>query len=198
MTNPRRYAVDSPDVDRALSEMVRLLGPHTDSARWDRPAGSLTWDCRTTAAHVAHDLMAYAGQLAAGPPAGYLPFDLLVRESARPRELLDIVLAAGRLLSTVVAACDPQVRAWHWGPVDPGGFAALGVNETLVHTYDMAQGLELPWSPPADLCAAVLARLFPQAPQGDPARVLLWCTGRARLGERAPVTSWTPRAALPQ
>jgi hypothetical protein len=31
-----------------------------------------------------------------------------------------------------------MARAWHWGPTDPSGFAALGVNETLMHTYERA------------------------------------------------------------
>ncbi|WP_437008368.1 hypothetical protein [Streptomyces sp. enrichment culture] len=34
------------------------------------------------------------------------------------------------------------------------------------------------WLPPAPLCAGVLERRFPDAPPGDPVRVLLWCTGR--------------------
>lgn len=189
--------VDHSDLDRALAETTRVLRPQT-SARWDRRAGDLTWDCWTTAAHVAHDLAAYAGQLAAASANGYLPFDLLVRRSAGPAEVLDVVTAAGGFLSRMVAASDPRVRAWHWGPADPGGFAALGVNEVLVHTYDIAQGLGISWAPPADLCAAVLSRLFPEAPQGDPAQVLLWCTGRARLGDREPVDSWIARAALPR
>jgi hypothetical protein len=40
-----------------------------------------------------------------------------------------------------------------------------------------------PWLPPSDLSAQILARLFPQAPPGDPVDVLLYCCGRAPLGE---------------
>jgi len=64
----------SRDVDAAVAEMVRVLGPHT-SRDWHVRAGSLTWSCWTTAAHVAHDLLAYAGQVAARPTSAYLPFD---------------------------------------------------------------------------------------------------------------------------
>jgi hypothetical protein len=185
------------DVDQAVAEMTRVLTPH-ESANWRRRAGTLDWSCWTTAAHVAHDLLAYAGQLAGRPDDAYLPYDLEVRGDATPRDLLRTVTAAGRLLSTMVATSEPAARAWHWGPTDPGGFAALGVNETLVHTFDITTGLGIAWHPPEELCEAVLARLFPDAPAGDPVRVLLWSTGRGDLPGRARVTSWVMRAALPE
>ncbi|MFI6269367.1 hypothetical protein [Micromonospora zamorensis] len=43
--------------------MTRVLHPHHERD-WSVPAGTLTWSCWTTAAHVAHDLLAYAGLLA--------------------------------------------------------------------------------------------------------------------------------------
>ena len=186
--------IGSRDLDQAVAEMLRVLAPH-ESADWRRRAGTLTWSCWQTAAHVAHDLIAYAGQLAAQPESAYLPFDLVVRDNAAPRDLLRIVAAAGRLLSTVVAASDPSVRAWHWGPTDPSGFAALGVTETLVHTHDITEGLGIGWRPPGSLCSAVLARLFADAPAGDPVQVLLWATGRTELPGRPRLTSWVMKAA---
>ena len=186
--------VEGRHVEEAAAEMVRVLGPYAP-ADWHTPAGSLDWTCWTTAAHVAHDLTAYAMQLAAREPHHYLPLDLVVRPGTEPHEVLEIVAAAGRLLSTTVSAAPPEARAWHWGPADASGFAALGVNETLVHTYDISQGLGIPWLPPEPLSAMVLARLFPDAPEGDPARTLLWCTGRIELPGRARLTSWTMRAA---
>lgn len=53
------------------------------------------------------------------------------------------------------------------------GFAALGVNEVLVHTVDICRGLEVEWAPPASLCSKVLQRLFPDVPPGDPVPALL-------------------------
>ncbi|MBO4208716.1 maleylpyruvate isomerase N-terminal domain-containing protein [Micromonospora echinofusca] len=185
------------DVEQAVAEMVRVLTPH-ESADWRRRAGTLDWSCWTTAAHVAHDLLAYAGQVAARPDDTYLPFDLKVRDDASPRDLLRTVTASGRLLSNALAASEPSARAWHWGPTDPSGFAALGVNETLMHTFDISTGLGITWCPPAALCGAVLARLFPDAPGGDPVRVLLWSTGRADLPGRPRPTSWTLQAAIEQ
>ncbi|WP_216592482.1 hypothetical protein [Verrucosispora sioxanthis] len=176
--------MDGGEVDQAVAEMVRALTPHVSRDWREHRAGTLEWSCWTTAAHVAHDLLAYAGQVAARPDEAYLPFDLVVRDDAAPRDVLAVVTACGRLLG------------WHWGATDPGGFAALGVNETLVHTWDIAQGLGIDWRPPAELCAAVLARLFPQAPAGDPVDVLLWCTGRAELAGHPRVTSWVLKAAV--
>ena len=188
-------SMDGRDVEQAVAEMVRALTPY-ESRDWQVPAGSLEWSCWTTAAHVAHDLLAYAGQVAAKPRSAYLPFDLVIHADAPPRDVLRVVIASGRLLSSALPAAGPDARAWHWGPTDPGGFAALGVNETLVHTYDITRGLGISWLPPEPLCAAVLARLFPDAPKGDPVGVLLWSTGRAELEGRPHVTSWILKAAV--
>ena len=188
-------STDSRDVDQAVGEMVRVLTPHAWKD-WRCRAGTLDWSCWTTAAHVAHDLLAYAGQVAGRPDSGYLPFDLVIRADASPADTLRIVASSGRLLSHALSAAEPTVRAWHWGPTDPSGFAALGVNETLVHTFDITRGLGIDWRPPEPLCTAVLARLFPDAPAGDPVKVLLWSTGRADLDGRPRVTSWVAKAVI--
>jgi hypothetical protein len=97
----------------------------------------------------------------------------------------------GELLRLAVCAAPATARAWHpHGTSDPDGFAAMGIVETIVHTYDIGRGLGLTWTPPGDLSAAVLARLFPAAPAGDPSAVLLWCTGRTALGDRPRLTEW--------
>ncbi|MFI6155041.1 maleylpyruvate isomerase N-terminal domain-containing protein [Kitasatospora sp. NPDC051170] len=188
--------MSSKDVERAVDEMVRVLAPHDNDARWQARAGSLEWSCRRTAVHVAHDLLAYAGQLAARPANAYLPFDLAVDPATPVRDVLEVVSACGRLLGAAVAAAAPGDRAWHWGPCDPAGFAAMGVAETLLHTHDITRGLGITWLPPQDLCAAVLERLFPDTPHGDPVQVLLWSTGRGDLPGRPRVTSWLWKAAL--
>ncbi|MGW4897182.1 maleylpyruvate isomerase N-terminal domain-containing protein [Kitasatospora sp. NPDC004240] len=191
-------------VRAALGETLTLLRPMADSARWDEPAGPLEWSCRETAVHIAHDLLAYAGQLAGRPEHGYLPFDLTVPATAGPAEVLEVLAACGRLLATALDAAPPGLRAWHYGPCDPPGFAAMGVAELLLHTHDIAGGLVLDWRPPTNLAAAALTRLFPDAPEigpeigpdAGPAEVLLWCTGRAELAGRPRRTSWSWRAAV--
>ncbi|GHH81702.1 hypothetical protein GCM10018781_64890 [Kitasatospora indigofera] len=189
-------AMDERDVGRAVAELLAVLGPHTAGPRWHTPAGTLEWTCRETAVHVAHDLLGYAGQLAGRPDTGYLPFDLTVPATATPAEVLQVVAACGGLLRSALATAAPGTLAWHHGPCDPAGFAAMGVAEVLLHTYDITRGLGLPWLPPAAPCAAVLARLFPGAPAGDPVQVLLWSTGRAGLDGRPRLTSWSWQAAV--
>ena len=186
--------MDRRDLDAAVAEMLGVLMPQTGED-WTVAAGPLEWSCRKTAAHIAHDLLAYAGQVAARPAAAYLPFDLIVRPTASPAELLQIAAGCGSLLGSALAAAEPSMRAWHWGECDSEGFAAMGVGEVLLHTHDIAQGLGVAWAPPERLSAAVLDRLFPEAPPGDPVHVLLWCTGRGDLGGLPRRTSWVWKAA---
>jgi hypothetical protein len=97
----------------------------------------------------------------------------------------------------MVRATSPQVRAFHvHGVSDAEGFAAMGVAETLVHMHDVTQGLRLAWNPPADLCARVLARLFPHAPMTtSPWSALLWATGRGDFPGLSRLTEWRWYAA---
>jgi hypothetical protein len=116
--------MDQRDVDAAAAEMLQVLSPHT-AEDWTVPAGPLEWICWQTAAHIGHDLLTYARQLAAQPADAYLPFDLNVRPTASPAEVLRAITACGGLLSSALAAASPTLRAWHWGPCDPEGFAAM-------------------------------------------------------------------------
>ena len=187
-------SVGGQHVEAAVGEMTRVLMPHAE-ADWRVQAGSLEWSCWETAAHVAHDLVAYAGQVAGGATASYLPFDLVVAP-APPREVLEVVAACGRLLSGAVEHAGPEAVAWHWGMSDAAGFAAMGVAETLVHTHDITQGLGVGWRPPEALSQLVVDRLLPMPPQGRASDVLLWATGRADLEGRPRVSEWVWRAAL--
>lgn len=158
---------------------------------WDVPSGDVTWSCRDTAAHVADDLFSYASQVLAQPADGYLPIEVVVDKDATNRQLMDAVVMCGALLQNAVVLTPSSSRGWHPnGTSDPHGFAAMGAVEVLVHTYDIAQGLGFEWRPPTDLSRAVLDRLFPDAPEGAPGDVLLYCCGRAPLGTLPRKTSW--------
>ncbi|WP_433219194.1 maleylpyruvate isomerase N-terminal domain-containing protein [Dactylosporangium sp. CS-047395] len=189
--------MDSGDVRRALDESLTLLSPVTSPpSAWSAPAGVLEWTCLETAEHIAHDLTAYATQLTARAEHAYLPLDLVVQPGTDPATTLQIMAACGRLLCLSLDAAGPSARAWHWGPTDPSGFAAMGVNEILVHTWDVAQGLGLTWTPPSDLASQVLSRLFPDVPpEADAGHLLLWATGRIALPDRPRRSLWTVRAA---
>ncbi|WP_156722585.1 maleylpyruvate isomerase N-terminal domain-containing protein [Streptomyces apocyni] len=197
--------VTADDVDLAVHLAVGTLR-EAPATGWDAAAGSVEWSCWETVEHLADDLFAYAAQLGPKVPPldGHVPFIWESRRpggpenavhadrSAGPAGLLRVLEASGALLVAMVRTTPPETRAFHsFGVSDPAGFAAMGVVETLVHTHDLATGLGLDWTPPADLCARALHRLFPDAPQDTaPWPTLLWCTGRADLPGRSRVTRW--------
>ena len=181
----------TPDlVCQATAEMRGALVGARDRD-WDVPAGDLDWSCRKTAVHVADDLFSYASQVLAQPSDGYLPIEATVLDEAGPEDLLRSIAMCGELLRLAAASASPDTRAWHpYGTSDAEGFTAMGVVEVLVHTYDIARGLGAEWEPPQQLSAAVLPRLFPEAPPGAPGDVLLWCAGRRGLGDTPRLAHW--------
>lgn len=177
-------------VTDAVAQTRHALQPCI-GADWSVPALDLDWSCWKTGVHIADDLVFYASQIIAQPAEGWVPFEIAMTAGAEPEDLLAAIGACGTILERTVAAADPGDRAYHvYGTSDAEGFAAMGVVETLVHTYDIAQALGVGWRPPGRLCAPVLARLFPGSPDGDPAEVLLWCTGRTALGDRPRRAQW--------
>lgn len=202
---PTPGPVTPDDLDQAVQLALAALREAPPTA-WDGKAGSLEWDCWETVEHLADDLFAYAAQLGPRQPPmeDEVPFVWEPRRpggpsnaihadrAAGPAGLLQVLEASGALLIAMVRTAPPTTRAYHgFGVSDPEGFAAMGAVETLVHMYDLAEGLGLTWAPPAGVCSRVLHRLFPDAPSDDePWPTLLWATGRGELPGRARRTSW--------
>lgn len=202
---PPEAPVSAEDVASAVRLAVAVLraAPAPD---WDAKAGTLEWSCWETVEHLADDLFSYAAQLGpAKPPLdAVVPFVwrrerpggpanvIFADRAAGTAGLLQVLEAAGALLTAVVRHTPPAARAHHvFGVSDPEGFAAMGVVETLVHTHDVATGLGVDWTPDAGLCRRALARLFPHAPTDTrPWPTLLWATGRADLPDRPRPTAW--------
>lgn len=177
-------------LEKTATATQAALEPFTD-ADWTVPAAGLDWTCWQTGVHLADDYFSYACQVLGQPVDSYLPIEVSVVADATVAGLLDSIAVCARLLVAAATVADPASRAFHpRGTSDPYGFVAMGTVEGLVHTYDIAGGLGSGWRPPAELCAPVLERLFPEAPDGDPTDVLLWCTGRAVLGDRPRLTDW--------
>ncbi|MEU4147161.1 GNAT family N-acetyltransferase [Streptomyces parvulus] len=187
-------------VEEAVAGAVALL--RTAAGRdWETVrAGRLEWSCRYTAEHVASDLIAYAGQLAGRATEAYVPFEITLDEGTGNEDVLQVIGTTGALLAAALRTTPREVRAFHPYPyrsANREGFAAMGTAEVLLHTHDMAQGLGLTYEPPAALCAAVLAGIFPHVRPGtDPWCTLLWATGRGELTGRPPVTEWRWRNNL--
>ena len=185
---------ESEHVREAVQQSVQLLRPEVQRD-WTIEAGTVAWSCWKTAAHVSNDLLKYAGQVVGQPQHGYLRFHVRAASDAAPLDLLDTMQMAGNMLALAVETADSASTAWHYGATDPTGFAAMGVGETLLHTYDIATGLGIDWTPLPDLCEFVLARMFPEFTDGAPVDRLLWLTGRRALGDQPPRGDWVWHAA---
>jgi RimJ/RimL family protein N-acetyltransferase len=188
-------------VEEAVAGCVALLRTAVGRDGWaEVRAGRLEWNCRETAVHIANDLIGYAGRLAGRTQHGYVHFGITLDDDAGDETVLDAVPATGALLAAAVRTAPRHVRAFHPYPfrsADRTGFAAMGVAEVLLHTHDIAQGLGLPYEPPAHLAVSVLESLFPHVQPGPaPWPTLLWATGRGELPGRAPVTGWRWRNNL--
>ncbi|MGX1545992.1 DinB family protein [Streptomyces adustus] len=197
--------VTADDVTTAVRLAADVLRA-AEAADWDARAGSLEWSCWETVEHLADDLFAYAAQLGPERPPSdrEVPFlwsprrpggpanVVFADRTAGPAGLVQVLEASGALLAAMVRTTAPTVRAHHvFGASDPEGFAAMGAVETLVHLHDVAAGLGVAWTPDADLCDRVLARLFPHAPTGtDGWATLLWATGRGELEGHPRLTRW--------
>lgn len=175
--------VTPEDVLVAAASCRRTLEPLVDRD-WDRPAGDLEWSCRRTLAHAMSAVLFYSINLASrsaderysGQADASLPIP----------ELLDAFEGRAAVLAEVCRAAPPDARGMHeMGRADPSGFAAMGCDEMLIHTDDIATGLGATFDPPREVCARALARLFPWAPRDvEPWAGLRWANGRAPLGER--------------
>jgi Mycothiol maleylpyruvate isomerase N-terminal domain len=176
------------------SECVAALTPYVDRDWLEVTAADLDWSCSETARHICDDLYFYAMQVIYAQPRGYVCTELKLDDTATPARLLEAFTAHAELLRRTVRAADPDDRAHHnYGNSDPEGFAAMGMVETLIHTLDVVRGLnpDDDWQPSPHLASAVLSRLFPDAPAGEPAEVLLYCCGRGALGELPRQHEWS-------
>lgn len=187
-----RTPVTADHVERTVRLAVDALRP-APIQQWDRRAGPMECSCWEAVDHLCSALFGYASRfglreprtdrrvaIGFGPPEGPQTPIRVDREVGEP---LEVVESMGGLLVAMLGTAGPEWRAWHiWGVADPEGFAAMGVVETGVHAWDLAQGLGLEWRLPDELCAPALARLFPEAPsETDPWTTLLWATGRGDL-----------------
>ncbi|MET7735650.1 GNAT family N-acetyltransferase [Streptomyces sp. NPDC005402] len=178
----------------AVADAVAVLRTAVDRDWTGVPAGRVEWSCLKTAEHIASDLIAYAGQLAGRAQEKYVPFEIFLEDDTDAEGALQVIETAGTLLAATLRSTPREVRAFHPYPFRSAnrvGFAAMGIAEVLLHTYDIAEGLGLTYEPPARLPEYVLTRIFPDVQPGpDPWRTLLWATGRGDLPGRAPRTGW--------
>jgi hypothetical protein len=126
---------------------------------WSARAGSLTWTCVRTADHTVDTVLAPAVFLASRKLDDYPSYGISTPgPDAAPAVLVEALQTATRILTAVVGDATAEVRAVIWrrprvetrGPADFPPRAGL---ELILHGYDVCQGLGVPFTPPADLCA---------------------------------------------
>ncbi|MGA1670564.1 MAG: hypothetical protein ACO39F_06720, partial [Candidatus Nanopelagicaceae bacterium] len=124
----------------AADELARVLTP-TTTLDWEQLTPDLTWTQSQTAIHTMRACLEYSYQVVGKKLDTYQPVLFEKKEAATPLDYLMMIPTAARVLSKVVATAEPSDRAWHaYGESDPIGFAAMGVVEVSVHTYDLAKG----------------------------------------------------------
>ncbi|SES01721.1 maleylpyruvate isomerase N-terminal domain-containing protein [Lentzea albida] len=183
--------VTADDLEVAVSCLADALAPAT-TRDWTTRPGTGEWNARQTAEHLGDCLLSYAAQLVARPAGRYVRFLAVADEKASPAEVLEFAVAGGRILASVVRTTEPSARAYHpTGVAGPAHFAGMGCVEVLVHGEDIARGLGLALDPPRDVCARVLAAMFPHDDLDvDPWTGLLWATDRVSLPGRESQTGW--------
>jgi hypothetical protein len=177
-------ALRPDDLLTAAAACRAVLAPALDRD-WEVPAREMEWSCRRTLDHIADALLLYAAHLATRatdrrtPPRNGDP-------AATPAHLLTAVESAAAILAAVVHAAPADARGFHpAGMADPSGFVAMGCEEILCHTWDIAEGLGVPFAGPDALAGRIVTRMFPWAPTDVPSwDALRWAAGRLALPGR--------------
>ena len=170
----------------AAAAVKATLWPHRDRDCTVR-AGEVDWNCLDTLGHITEALRFYGANLAMRAPARR-PYPWTDTFAGTPETWLLALEATAELLAVVAEATAPGDRAFHpAGMADAEGFLAMGCDEILIHAADVATGLGVEFQPPEEVCARVLARLFPwvERRQDETAWDLLrWSNGRVALPGR--------------
>jgi hypothetical protein len=157
---------------------------------WTTPAADTDWTCRETLEHLCS--LAFAHQLTTRA-SSFRPIAIVVRPDAPIEDLIWTMRVLMYVLADVARAAPSDARAFHpAGSADPSGWIAMGMDELLVHTGDIAAAFGTAFAPPDDVACAVLDRLFPWWPrESEPWRALRWANGREGLsGHTSPGASW--------
>lgn len=164
----------------------------TDPELWSNDIPGMGWTVAQSVAHAAEGCLWYAIDLSAGG-VDLQTVTHSVRVDRPSSELIATVRTYSSILIDVVDAVPADQRGFHpQGLADRSGFAAMGCDELLVHTWDAARGLGTEFVPPPSLAEAVLLRLFPWTGNldGAPWQKLLWANGRIEVMDQARLSNW--------
>jgi uncharacterized protein (TIGR03083 family) len=189
-------SVTAADLDAATACVVAALEPVVD-LDWSTATGTGDLNAYRTAEHLGDCLMSYAVQLITQQRDNYVRFEAALLPDTTAAQALEFVVAGAGTLAAAVRTQGPDARGWHpTGRSDPAGFAGMGIVELLVHGEDMCRGLGAKLEPPADVCARVLTRMFPEVTvDAEPWTALLWATNRVELPGLPNQAGWRWRGA---
>ena len=180
--------VDGRHVVVAADELAKVLTPFVDQD-WSITTPDLIWTQAQTAIHTMRACLEYSFQVVGKRMDTYQPVLFEKKDVATAQDYLTMIPTAARVLHHVVAMASPDDRAWHaYGISDPTGFAAMGVVEVSVHTYDLALGFGGAFTPLDTPSEFAINRLFKDTVETNPqfksepaGKQLLWYAGRIPL-----------------
>lgn len=181
----------------AADELARVLTAHVD-ADWSITTPDLIWSQSQTAIHTMRACLEYSFQVVGSRMDTYQPVLFEKKEAATARDYLTMIPTAARVLHHVVSMATSEDRAWHaYGVSDPIGFAAMGVVEVSVHTFDLAKGFGDDFTPLDGPSNFAINRLFIDTVETNaafkaqsPGKQLLWYAGRIELAGLSRREGW--------
>jgi hypothetical protein len=188
-------------VNLAAEELHKTLLPTTD-LDWESKTPDLDWTQAQTAIHTMRACLEYSYQVVGKRMDTYQPVLFEKKPQAKPIEYLTMISTAAKVLQKVVSSASLDDRAWHaYGVSDPVGFAAMGVIEVSVHTYDLAKGFGIDFVPNTLASEFAINRVFSgtvEFPNFEShGQLLLWLAGRIELSGVVRRSGWkwngTPR-----
>lgn len=165
-------------VDAAAAVVVAALRPGAD-ADWSVKAGSLDWSVERTISHMTGAPAKYALYLSSRSTR-YIAVSMMPSQDATRQERLAAIEGCAAALAGVAGAAPESACGFHvTGMRNAQQFVAMACNELLVHAYDVACGLGLPYEPPGELCQLVIEHCYPDQREQRPAwPFLVWLSGR--------------------
>lgn len=169
----------TPDTLERAADVVAAALRRGVGRDWSRRAGTLEWTVETTIAHMAAGMAKHLIYLMSRSPR-FIAVATRGWPGATQEEMLDAILGCASAMANAARQSPPGVVAYHAsGMRDAGDFLAMDVVDLLVHAEDVAQGLDLEYNPPDDLCEVALDAGHPEYAGRRPAwPTLLWVWGR--------------------
>jgi hypothetical protein len=142
----------------ALSEQIATLWLSAADRDWSTRAGTLDWTCLATADHAVDCVYAPAFFLASRRTDRYpdMGADMSLGDTATPRQLVERLSVATRVLAGVVRDAAPDSRSVIFRRPSvllgaPTDFVPRGALELILHGHDVCAGLGVQFTPPTAL-----------------------------------------------